>query len=124
MQHSRSRANLDNHVDQQATVGSHDDSATHDIKTDDRASKDSHVAFSDNDEAQDVTHNIAHKLTHCNTLSHTITEQLSEGEQQNLQSLSSPIQGACPSRNVTGNHGDRRTNCLATEAQVFWRGSA
>ena len=60
MQHSHTVATLDNTVDQQATVGSHNDSATHDIKTDDGASNDSHVAVSDNDKAQDITRNIAH----------------------------------------------------------------
>ena len=60
MQHSHKCATLGNHVDQQATVGS-DDSATHDIKTDDGASEDSHVAIRDKHKAQHVTRNIDHK---------------------------------------------------------------
>ena len=69
MQHFHIHATLDNHDDQRSNIVSHDDSTTNDIKTDDGAHKDSHVAISDNDETQDVTHNIAHYLAHCNTLS-------------------------------------------------------
>ena len=64
-------ATLSNH-DQQAKIGSPSDSAIHDNKTDDGVRKDSHVATSDNDKAQDVTRNIAHDLTHSNNLSHTL----------------------------------------------------